>query len=131
MSTGTRMELRRPGRRWAESSTFLRTHLDTSEVCLARKLHNRLCAPTTLWPQSQLLCSDGRGSISYIPVVCQCRRQVEPGASLEYAWDEPQSTRRLRCVLEGQGIMYRDPTMHQYSLDEIRVRSQQSDAAST
>ena len=50
--------------------------------------------------------------------------QVEPGASLEYAWDEPQATRRLRCVLEDQAVTYRD-AMHQYSLDEIRV-SQQS-----
>jgi hypothetical protein len=45
---------------------------------------------------------------------------VGPGASLEYAWDEPQAARRLRCVLEGQGVAYRD-AMHQYSLDEIRV----------
>jgi hypothetical protein len=52
--------------------------------------------------------------------------QVEPGASLEYAWDEPQATRRLRCVLEDQAVTYRD-AMHQYSLDEIRV-SQQSTA---
>ena len=51
-----------------------------------------------------------------------------PGASLEYAWDEPQATRRLRCVLEGQGIAYRD-AMHQYSLDEIRVRQQRPSAA--
>ncbi len=49
--------------------------------------------------------------------------QVEPGASLEYAWDEPQATRRLRCVLEDQAVTYRD-AMHQYSLDEIRVSRQ-------
>lgn len=49
--------------------------------------------------------------------------QVEPGASLEYAWDEPQATRRLRCVLEDQAVTYRD-AMHQYSLDEIRVSQQ-------
>ncbi len=48
--------------------------------------------------------------------------QVEPGASLDYAWDEPQATRRLRCLLEGQGMSFRDPAVHQYSLDEIRVR---------
>ena len=51
------------------------------------------------------------------------RTQVEPGASLEYAWDEPQATRRLRCVLEDQAVTYRD-AMHQYSLDEIRVSQQ-------
>ena len=48
-------------------------------------------------------------------------RQVEPGTALDYAWDEPQATRRLRCLLEGAGGAFRDSAVHSYSLDEIRV----------
>ncbi len=48
-------------------------------------------------------------------------RQVEPGASVDYAWDDPQAARRLRCVLEGYRGAGKEPGVHSYSLDEIRA----------
>ena len=48
--------------------------------------------------------------------------QVEPGQSVDYAWDEPGRTRKLRCELDGaHGAALREPATHTYTLDEIKV----------
>lgn len=48
---------------------------------------------------------------------------MEPGQSLDYAWDEPNHTRKLRCELDGaHGAALREPATRTYALDEIKVR---------
>lgn len=47
---------------------------------------------------------------------------MEPGQSVDYAWDEPGRTRKLRCELDGaHGAALREPATHTYTLDEIKV----------
>lgn len=41
---------------------------------------------------------------------------------MDYAWDEPGRTRKLRCELDGaHGAALREPATHTYTLDEIKV----------
>lgn len=47
--------------------------------------------------------------------------QVEPGHTADYAWDEPQAVRKLRCELDGAHVSLHDPVSHVYALDEIKV----------
>jgi hypothetical protein len=45
---------------------------------------------------------------------------VEAGQSVAYAWDEPMMPRRLRVMMES--ALFGDGAVHEYKLDEIRVR---------
>ena len=46
---------------------------------------------------------------------------VEPGHSVDYAWEEPNMPHRLCVSLETDGVAFRDASEHEYNLDVIKV----------
>lgn len=56
---------------------------------------------------------------------------VEPGHSVDYAWEEPMMPHRLCVSLETEGVAFRDASEHDYNLDVIKVSPSRVAAAST
>lgn len=48
---------------------------------------------------------------------------VEPGHSVDYAWEEPTMPHKLCVLLETEGGAFRDASEHDYNLDVIKVGS--------
>lgn len=46
---------------------------------------------------------------------------VDPGHSVDYAWEEPNMPHRLCVSLETEGVAFRDASEHEYNLDVIKV----------
>lgn len=57
--------------------------------------------------------------------------ELAPGRGCDYAWEEPMGPRRLRVWLDAAAVGLRDPTVHEYGLDAIRVRGCKGFAAIT
>ena len=47
---------------------------------------------------------------------------VEPGHSVDYAWEEPTLAHRLCVLMETEGVAFRDASEHEYNLDVIKVQ---------
>lgn len=46
---------------------------------------------------------------------------VDPGHSVDYAWEEPNMAHKLCVSLETEGVAFRDASEHEYNLDVIKV----------
>lgn len=46
---------------------------------------------------------------------------VDPGHSVDYAWEEPNQPHRLCVSLESEGVAFRDASEHEYNLDVIKA----------
>lgn len=44
---------------------------------------------------------------------------LNPGQTVDYAWEEPNMAHKLCCLLESEGV--RDNSEHEYNLDVIKV----------
>lgn len=48
--------------------------------------------------------------------------QVDAGGAVDYAWEEPMFTHRLRIFIDSDAVAYKDNVLHEYNLDVIKVR---------
>ena len=71
-----------------------------------------------------------------VPLICRCAavtirfQQREAGmeweklpamCSTDYAWDEPSLSHKLRITVDSDTLNVREPNIHEYNLDNIRV----------
>ena len=55
---------------------------------------------------------------------------VDPGHSVDYAWEEPNMPHKLCVSLETDGVAFRDASEHEYNLDVIKVATSSADTLS-